>query len=210
MGLNLAMSLEQLLFSVLSALFAIAVHEYAHGVVAYKLGDPTPKVLGRLTLNPLKHLDPIGLLMLVLFRVGWAKPVEINSLRFKNRRRGVVLVALAGPLANVTVAWVLNLLSFFVLRLPISGQLWFSLYTLFVVSIQINIWFAAFNLIPIPPLDGSKVVSNLLPLKARLQYERITPYAPLILILGVWSGLLSRVISPIARFLLWIVQRISF
>ena len=112
MGLNLAMSLEQLLFSVLSALFAIAVHEYAHGVVAYKLGDPTPKVLGRLTLNPLKHLDPIGLLMLVLFRVGWAKPVEINSLRFKNRRRGVVLVALAGPLANVTVAWVLNLLSF--------------------------------------------------------------------------------------------------
>lgn len=202
------MDLELLVYSVLAALFAISIHELAHGAVADRLGDPTPRALGRLTLNPLKHLDPIGLIMLVLFRLGWAKPVEVNPLRFKNYRRDIILVALAGPLANLTVACVINLLSSLLIRLPISlsPQYWSALSKLIFVNIQLNIMLAAFNLIPLPPLDGSRVVANLLPLKQRLAYERIAPYGPFILVLGIWSGLLDYVIWPIASLLEWIVK----
>lgn len=203
------MNLELLIYSIVAALFAISVHELAHGAVADRLGDPTPRALGRLTLNPLKHLDPIGLIMLVVFRVGWAKPVQINPLYFKNRRRDIILVALAGPLANVTVACVINLLSNLLFRLPLSTQFLFALSRVLIVNIQLNIMLAAFNLIPLPPLDGSRIVANLLPLKMRLNYERITPYAPLILIIGVWSGLLGYVVNPIAAFLGWIVSGFS-
>ena len=210
LGMHLQqLNLEQLVFRVIAALFAISVHELAHGAVAYKLGDPTPKAQGRLTLNPLKHLDPIGILMLVFFRVGWARPVQINPLYFKNRRRDEIFTAVAGPLANITVAWILNLLSVFVLRLPVNGQTWYLLYTLLVINFQINIWLAAFNLVPLPPLDGSRILGNLLPLIWRIKYERIAPYAPLILILGVWTGLLMWVVSPIANFLIWIIQVLS-
>ncbi len=203
------MNFEQLAYTIISAIFAISIHEYAHGFVAYKLGDPTPKAQGRLTLNPLKHLDPIGALMLIIAKVGWAKPVQINPLYFKNRRQAMILVALAGPLANITTAWVVNIISVLLFRLPLKPNFLFSLYLFACISIEINIMLAAFNLIPIPPLDGSKIVANLLPLKMRLKYERISPYAPLILIVGIWTGALSYIISPLYRMLFSLIRGFS-
>lgn len=200
------MDLELLAYSIIAALFAISIHELAHAAVADQLGDPTPRALGRLTLNPLKHLDPIGLIMLVLFRMGWAKPVEVNPLHFKHYRRDMALVALAGPLANVTVACVVNLFGTFLTRLPLNPQYVYALARLIRISIQLNIMLAAFNLIPLPPLDGSRIVASLLPFKQRLAYEKITPYAPFILILGIWTGALNIVILPIATFLEWVVK----
>lgn len=203
------MNFEQLAYTIISAIFAISIHEYAHGFAAYKLGDPTPKAQGRLTLNPLKHLDPIGALMLIIAKVGWAKPVQINPLYFKNKRQAMILVALAGPLANITTAWVVNIISVLLFRLPLKPNFLFSLYLFAYISIEINIMLAAFNLIPIPPLDGSKIVANLLPLKMRLKYERISPYAPLILIIGIWTGALSYIINPLYRMLFSLIRGFS-
>ncbi|HKM17485.1 MAG: site-2 protease family protein [Firmicutes bacterium] len=203
------MSLEELVYSIVAALFAISIHELAHGAVADRLGDPTPRALGRLTLNPLKHLDPIGVIMLVLFKVGWAKPVQINPLYFKDRRRDVILVALAGPFANLTVACIISFLGNFLYYLPFHVQFLNALAYVMAINININIILAAFNLIPLPPLDGSRIIANLLPLKIRIAYERIAPYAPLILILGIWTGLLRYAINPIVSFLGWIVNGFS-
>ena len=175
------MDLELLVYSVLAALFAISIHELAHGAVADRLGDPTPRALGRLTLNPLKHLDPIGLIMLVLFRLGWAKPVEVNPLRFKNYRRDIILVALAGPLANLTVACVINLLSSLLIRLPISlsPQYWSALSKLIFVNIQLNITAGSVQPDPTAAIGRFARGGKPLPLKQRLAYERIAPYGPL-------------------------------
>ncbi len=206
------MNFEQLAYTIVAAIFAISIHEYAHGMVAYKLGDPTPKAQGRLTLNPLSHLDPIGALMLVVARIGWAKPVIINPLYFKNRRQAMVLVSFAGPLANIITAWVINIVGIVLLRvpLPISPQLLLSFLLFAHITVQINLTLAAFNLIPIPPLDGSKIVANLLPLNMRLSYERISPYAPFILIIAMWTGVLNTVLNPIYYTLYSLIRAFSF
>lgn len=203
------MNFEQLAYTVMAAIFAISIHEYAHGIVAHKLGDPTPQAQGRLTLNPLKHLDPIGALMLVVAKIGWAKPVQINPLYFKNRRQAMILVALAGPLANIITAWVVNIISVLLFRLPLEPNFLFSLYLFIRIFIDINIMLAAFNLIPIPPLDGSKIVANLLPLRMRLTYERISPYAPLILIISIWTGALNYIMNPLYRMIFSLIRGFS-
>lgn len=203
------MNFEQLAYTVMAAIFAISIHEYAHGIVAHKLGDPTPQAQGRLTLNPLKHLDPIGALMLVVAKIGWAKPVQINPLYFKNRRQAMILVALAGPLANIITAWVVNIISVLLFRLPLEPNFLFSLYLFIRIFIDINIMLAAFNLIPIPPLDGSKIVANLLPLRMRLTYERISPYAPLILIISIWTGALNYIMNPLYWMIFSLIRGFS-
>ncbi len=165
-------------------LLALTVHEFAHGWMAYRLGDPTPKLAGRLTLNPLKHLDPIGTLMVFLVRIGWAKPVPVNPYNFRNPVSGMLLTAAAGPGANFVLAIALGLcyrlLSGFH---PLYGSFSYRM-VLFMIefTIFISIALGIFNLIPIPPLDGSKILMGLLPERYRESYGRLERYGPVILV----------------------------
>jgi len=156
---------------------AVILHEYAHGWVALKFGDPTAKMMGRLTLNPLKHIDPIGTILIPIitkltlgFPFGWAKPVPVNFSFLKNPKRDMIFVALAGPATNIVIAGMASLL------LPIDRN-FFSL------MIIVNLFLAIFNLLPIPPLDGSRVMAGLLPNDLARQYLRLEPYGFLILII---------------------------
>jgi len=147
-------------------LLALTVHEYAHGYVALLLGDPTAKYAGRLTFNPLKHIDIFGLLAFIILRFGWAKPVPINPYNFQNLRKGVLYTSLAGPLSNFLIAIPFGVvLRFFPRDIGILQPLWIMLWG----GLLFNLIFCAFNLIPIPPLDGSKVLFSLLP----PQYQHI-------------------------------------
>ncbi len=169
-----------LIMSLLSVLLVLPLHELAHGYIAYKLGDPTAKSLGRLTLNPIKHLDPIGALSLIFFRVGWARPVPINPRYFKKPRRDMALVALAGPLSNLILAFLLvpawlGLRNLFIATY-VSGAFLSRFLSVIIDFIGIlhiiNLSLAIFNLIPIPPLDGSRILSALLPPKANMWIYR--------------------------------------
>lgn len=150
-----------LLISLPGTLLCLAVHEAAHGLVAYGLGDPTAKNAGRLTLDPIRHLDPLGTICLLFFHVGWAKPVPINTNYFKNKRVGIALVSLAGPLSNFVLAAVLLFVRQFVAG---SDQmLLFVLNMMLYYGAIISIGLGVFNLIPVPPLDGSKILYSFLP-----------------------------------------------
>ncbi|NLZ38810.1 MAG: site-2 protease family protein [Firmicutes bacterium] len=183
-----------LLFRVPALLLALTFHELAHGYVAYRLGDPTAKLQGRLTLNPLKHIDPLGLLALWLVGFGWAKPVPVNPLYFRgDRRRGLLLVSLAGPLANFLLAFITALL------LMVFPSLRTGIFLPFMRLLFIyNIFFGVFNLLPIPPLDGSKVLQYFLPPSTAYQYSQLEQYGPLILMLLVFTRTLSRILYPLA------------
>ncbi|MBE0556615.1 MAG: site-2 protease family protein, partial [Proteobacteria bacterium] len=168
----------------------------AHGWVAYRMGDPTAKYLGRLTLNPLKHLDPIGTAMLFLFGFGWAKPVPVDFTRLGHSRTGLILVSAAGIIANMIVAFLAVLMLRLISPEP-SGTIGQMLYFL----AQINIMLASFNLIPIPPLDGSKILMGFL--SERLQYalSRVEPYGLFIIIGLLYLG----VLDPVFKFFRWII-----
>ena len=187
-------------------LLAITVHESAHGWMAWKLGDPTARNMGRLTLNPIKHLDPIGTLVFFLTQmIGWAKPVPVNPMYFKNPRRDMIWVSLAGPVSNILLA----VGSAIVLR-QIIGPLstWQASYAYVMkpllymayISIQVNIGLAIFNLIPVPPLDGSKVLMGLLPENALAGYMKMERYGFVILLLLIFTGVTDRIIVPIINY----------
>jgi len=180
-------------------LYSIIIHELAHGWVAYKMGDPTAKWLGRLSLNPIKHLDPIGSLMLLIFGFGWAKPVPINFYKLRDGRKGLIFVSSAGIIANILLAFI----AFFILRilsLYPGEMLWKILYYV----AQINIMLAAFNLIPIPPLDGSKILMGFVSQRFQYTLARLEPYGMFIII-----GLLYlRVLDPLIAFFRWIILSI--
>jgi Zn-dependent protease len=189
-------------FQVLILLFSVILHEVAHGYAALSLGDPTARAAGRLTLNPIKHMDPWGTVILPLFLilirapflVGWAKPVPVNPFLLRDRKRGMMLVGAAGPLANIS----LILLSALVLRaMPFSAPP--ILFDLFKYCCAINIILALFNLLPVPPLDGSKVVAGILPPKMRDAYAGLERYGILIIIALLYLGILDRVIVPLYR-----------
>jgi len=185
-------------------LIALSFHEFAHGFVAYRLGDPTPKMQGRLTLNPMKHLDPIGTLLLIIAHFGWAKPVQVNPYYFEgDRRRGMMIVALAGPFANVVLAYLgaLFLGLMFKEILPYNGLVAQFLQDL----VQINLILAAFNLIPVPPLDGSKILAGILPGETAGFFYRIEQYGPLILMLLIVTGTTQMIFMPIVRVLAQVI-----
>ncbi|HEY8426367.1 MAG TPA: site-2 protease family protein [Limnochordales bacterium] len=193
---------------VLALLPAIVLHELAHAVVAYRMGDPTPRYEGRLTLDPRAHIDPIGALMLFLFGFGWARPVNVNPYHFPNGRRGMMLVALAGPLANVTLAWLSGLLWEATLWLPGQGMLGGigpALREFFILSLRVNLWLAAFNLIPIPPLDGSRILAGLVSSRQAVALARLEAYGPLLLVLLIMSGVSQLLLQPIYRILQMLV-----
>lgn len=175
----------ELIFTGVAVIIAMVFHELAHGYVSYKLGDETPKRDGRLTLNPMVHLDLFGTIMLFLFHFGWAKPVQINPYYYKNKKLGTVVVSLAGPFTNFIIAFVGMLLLRLNTLLPmIIVEFLYSLIT-------INIGLGVFNLIPIPPLDGSKVLAAVLPQDLYMKYMSIEQYGFIILIVILSTGVLS-------------------
>ncbi|HNR53109.1 MAG TPA: site-2 protease family protein [Candidatus Dojkabacteria bacterium] len=184
-------TLYWILFAIPSILIASTVHEYAHGLAAYKLGDPTAKAYGRLTLNPLKHIDPIGALSMVLFRFGWSKPVPINEYNFEKRELGTAIVSFAGPLSNLILAAIFGSIN--LIFHPDLG----SIFGIFLFTFTlINISLAIFNLIPIPPLDGHKIVRAFLPKKIRYYWEKMEKFSFLFILLLIIP------FSPIGKFVL--------
>lgn len=170
----------QMIFAIPALLIALTVHEYAHARAAVSLGDPTPRYAGRLTLNPIPHLDPFGLIMLWLAQFGWAKPVPVNPYNLRNGRWGMLAVSLAGPGANVLTAFVVALLYGVLRKLGIYN---FELMAVIGLTYQYNLVLAVFNLIPLPPLDGSQIISSLLPGRQADVFARIAPYSPFILMI---------------------------
>ncbi|MDD3594083.1 MAG: site-2 protease family protein [Candidatus Gastranaerophilales bacterium] len=199
---NPIMFLGFIVFLVMPLLFSISFHELAHGYIAYKFGDITPKMQGRLTLNPLAHLDPAGTIMLFLIGLGWAKPVIINLQNIPDRTQQM-LVALAGPASNFLLAVV------FALFVSITPQNHEFIITLFDMVVKINLGLMLFNLLPIPPLDGSRIVSWLLPPELERQYNSIEPYGIFILLIIIFTvgfGFIFQISSKIKMFLYGLMQ----
>ena len=171
-------------------LLAIVIHEFSHGYMAYMLGDNTAKEAGRLSLNPLKHLDLAGFIFLLLFRFGWAKPVPINSINFKNRKRGTILVSLAGPLSNFFLAIVIG----YILSEDIVSN--YILLNILIVALWYNIMLGVFNLLPFPPLDGSKILASLLPTKFEYLFYKYERYLYIILIVLIITDTIDKILSP--------------
>jgi len=203
MGLLRLLTSDPIAFVILTIplLYSVVIHEVAHGWVAYRMGDPTAKWMGRLSLNPLKHLDPIGTLMLFLAGFGWAKPVPINLNNIPNRQKGLILVSSAGILANILFAFG-SLFIYRLLGLSSTGLAAVIVYTL----AQINITLAALNLIPIPPLDGSKILMGFAPREVRYFLVRIEPYGFFILIGLLYLGLLDPFISFFRRIIFTLIK----
>jgi len=182
-------------------LFAITIHEYAHGRAALWLGDPTAKLSGRLSLNPLHHIDPFGAICLFLFNFGWAKPVPVNPRYFKNMRRDIIIMSLSGPLANISAAFLAGMLIRYLL-LPWEVYQITLIYLLFM-----NIGLGLFNLLPIPPLDGSHVLENALSLDAAQKYREFGRYGPILILTIVMldnfahTGIINRVLIGPMKYL---------
>jgi len=183
-------------------LFALTIHEFSHGYVADRLGDPTARNMGRLTLNPIKHIDPLGVLAFIIMKIGWAKPVPVDPRYFKNPLRDMLWVALAGPAANLMTAIASGLLAqLLVIVSPLMPPfiLW-PLAQMIAASIWINIMLAVFNLLPIPPLDGSKVLMGLLPPQQAASFAKLEPFGFIILLGLFYTGILQKIIIPIITF----------
>ena len=193
-------NLLDLIAGIPGLIIAMVIHEYAHARVAVALGDRTPALMGRLTLNPAAHIDPVGLIMLFLVRFGWAKPVVIDPRNFKHPRRDDILVSLAGPFANLATAF-LSLVVLLIWQRLMGGHLSVGMYQVFQLIIIYNVNFAIFNLIPLPPLDGSHVLIQLLPARLAYAYARIERYSFLILIALIVTPVLSLIFIPLQRFI---------
>ena len=198
--------LMQMIAGLPGLIIAMTVHEYAHAVTAVKLGDPTPKMQGRLTLNPAAHIDPVGLMMLFLVRFGWAKPVMINPYNFKNPRRDDILVSLAGPFSNLVTAFLALIVM--VLLLKSGVNMTAGMNTVFTLILIYNINFAIFNMIPIPPLDGSKVLIQLLPYELARKFHELERYSFLILIIFLMTPILGNILVPMQRLILRMFESI--
>lgn len=209
----------QLLLTIPAILIALTFHEWAHGYAAYKCGDNTAHDMGRLSLNPLHHLDPYGSLMMLVFGFGWAKPVPVVTRNFKHPRRDFAIVAAAGPLMNMLLAFggmLISTLVFFTCYEPIMaymaeaggfvGSLAFYAYRFFTLFSYLNIGLGVFNLIPLPPLDGSRIVSWLLPPKAAMYYNRIELYSRQIMLAIIILTWLPAPLSKIADYIFYPVD----
>ena len=195
--------------SVVVLLFSIIVHEVAHGFVAYKRGDSTAKLLGRLTLNPIYHIDIFGSIILPAILMltgapvfGWAKPVPVNMYNLKNPKRDMIFVSLAGVTANFLLAVIAGIIMFLIRSAGAEGSFLFSVYMVMQYVIVINIVLMIFNLIPIPPLDGSRVVLFLLPRDLAQKYAKIERYGFWIILILLMTNILWKIIAPVANFLI--------
>jgi len=188
-------------------LLALTVHEFAHGYVAYRFGDPTAQEQGRLTLNPLSHLDPIGTIAFFIIHIGWAKPVPVNPGYFKNPRKDMLWVALAGPAVNMVLAvfsaLAIKIVWFIAETIPYSSMaeaILVPLNEVLMASVWINLVLCIFNFLPIPPLDGSKILAGLLPPDLARSYASVERYGFAIILVLAFTGVLSKMILPIIGF----------
>lgn len=188
-----------ILKGVIPSLICITLHELSHGLIAYRLGDDTAKIMGRLSLNPIKHLDPMGLLMMIIFHVGWAKPVPVNMYRFKNPKRGMAFTALAGPLSNMLIS-IVFLFLYGLLYVPL-GKTQLGAYFLSMIELTayISIGLAVFNLLPVPPLDGSKILFSLISDDKYYKLMRYERYGSIAMFLLVATGFLGKPLSILIR-----------
>jgi len=188
-------------------LLALTVHEFAHGLVAFRFGDPTARDAGRLTLNPLKHLDPLGTIAFFFIKFGWAKPVPVNPNSFRNPKKAMLWVALAGPASNLLLAMAFALLAkamrLAATFLPYSTTaeaILLPVNAMLIAGVWINLVLCVINLMPIPPLDGGRIVTGLLPDRLALAYLQLERYGFIILLVLALSGMLGKVVLPIIRF----------
>ncbi len=204
----------ELLYTIPAVLLAISLHEFAHGYVSYRLGDPTPKQKGRLSLNPIAHLDLMGTLSLLFFHFGWAKPVLVNPYYYKERKKGMVMVALAGPVMNFLIAFISTFFMGMIIKITggFAGSFVQYLFKFLNYLNIFNIGLGVFNLIPIPPLDGSKVLGAILPEDKYFKYMQYEKYGTFILIallylgvlntpLGIVRGVLDNIMNTIVNFI---------
>jgi len=214
--------IRQLIISALPILIAITFHEVSHGLVAYRLGDPTAKLMGRLTLNPIAHIDPIGTVLMPImlfiftngqFIFGYAKPVPINPANFKNPKRDMAISAAAGPITNLCLA-VISLLVLKFVVIPASVLLPATVYNtvltpltlMLTSSIIFNVVLASFNLIPVPPLDGGRVLVGLLPHKQAVTYSRIEPFGFIILLVLITTGIANYFVMPLVNMFMTLLR----
>ena len=197
--------LQSLIITVPAVVFALSFHEFAHARVAYALGDPTAKIMGRMTVNPLKRLDVVGTLMLIFFSFGWAKPVPFNpyNLRTENKYIGALWVSLAGPMMNLLQMLIASICIFIILLIDnifLPAGFWLQFlsagFLFFMTYAQLNLVLAIFNLIPIPPLDGSKILAGLIPQRWANKIYRYEQYGFIIMVLLLATGILGKIITP--------------
>jgi Zn-dependent protease len=195
---NLLVNLFIFVLVAVALVVSISIHEFAHAFVANKLGDSTAKNLGRLTLNPKAHLDPVGTLLLLIVGFGWGKPVPFDPRLLKNPKRDAAIISFAGPASNLLLAVILSLIFHTV------GLGW--LFGIFVqLVVQYNLVLAVFNLIPVHPLDGFKVVNGLLPQELSYQWIQLAPYGMWILLVLIFAGITERIIGPLLNWLLFVL-----
>ncbi len=192
---------QEFIIRSIAVLVAIIPHEMAHGFAAYLCGDETAKRDGRLSLNPLHHLDPIGTICLILFKFGWAKPVMINPNNFRNRKVGTFFVSIAGVTAN----FILAIISVVIIKHINVNKFFFDL---LMNIFWFNIVLGVFNLIPIPPLDGSKLLFSFLPLKYEYYLIRYERYGYILILLLIMSGALDKILIPMVSFMIDLIGRI--
>ena len=177
-------------------LISLSFHELLHGYTAYKFGDSTAKYDGRLSLNPFRHIDPIGFILMIVWQFGWAKPVMVNIRNLKNPKKDMALIALFGPVANIILAFA-SLLIYHPLAYLFKGNVPDLLSLFFSQLFFINLSLALFNLIPLPPLDGSKIMSSFIPLKYYFRYMEIERYGFIILIILILTGVVGKILGPL-------------
>ena len=196
-----------LLFRVAAVLFCIMVHEFSHGLAARLLGDPTAGRAGRLSLNPLRHIDPVGFLMMLVAHVGWAKPVPVDIRYFKNPKRDMALTALAGPVSNFLLAGVALGIGSVLLCFgsQLGGPVWFAIILFLCYIAVLSVGLGLFNLIPIPPLDGSRLLFSVLPDRLYYTYLRYERYLILAVIALAWFGFFS---GPLNVCMAWVLEKL--
>lgn len=203
--------LVSFLYTLPALLLSLSIHEFAHSYVAYKLGDKSQKALGRLTLDPFKHIDPIGFLCIALIGFGWGRPVLIDDRNFKNRAKGTMLVSLAGPASNLILAILFTiilkiLIATGAISVVATSSIASILFNMFILTIQFNVVFSVFNMLPIPPFDGSKVLHYFLPYKYKNIMYTLQKYSFVIILVLVITDLGSIIISPFINGIMYLLN----